>query len=242
MYRRISTVFFLCMISSDSAVKASSVVDESTGLKKTTKVLGRDQSILNSEPTKAVLSHDPVASLSTSFTICSTIMAPAIFQNDIFEFFSLLGRDGNLLISSVMTVMTTSGGIDTTYAYKCRWKELESDGKEFHGFSNRWIKRCGTYNRNSGLYQVVADGVFVANGTLPGFMLANIPTDLSGKIVLGAHELYGRWIPTKNKMTNLNIFSTAHSVEVMRQNTVGGGTVGKSVFVSGIPFFKAEFS
>ena len=218
-----TTVFLFCIISSDSAVKASSVVNESTGLKKTTKVLGHDQNLLNSESTKAVLSHDPLASLPTSFTICSTIMAPSIFQNDVFEFFSLLGKDGNILDGNIlMQVIMTKEGIYTTYAYKRRWKELESDGKEFNAFSNRWIKRCGTYNRNTGLYQVVADGVFVENGTWPGFMLANIPTDLTGKIVLGAHSLNGLWYPTKNKVTNLNIFSTAHSVEVMRQNTGGG--------------------
>ena len=49
-----------------------------------------------------------------------------------------------------------------------------------------------------------------------------MPTDLTGKILLGTHYSYGLWIPIKNKVTNLNIFSTAHSVDVMRQNTKGG--------------------
>ena len=34
--------------------------------------------------------------------------------------------------------------------------------------------------------------------------------------------MYGASRPAMNKVTNLNIFSTAHSVEVMRQNTQGG--------------------
>ena len=197
---------------------------------------------LHSKQSRAILSHDPVGNLPTAFTICSTVMVPFMFQDDEILFLTMLDKNGNGLFDVFMRVFMTNEGIDTMFNSAQHWKELEKDGKELKAFSQRWIKWCAALNRSSGLGQHVVDGVFVWNGTVPESFLANIPTDLSGKIVLGGRKFRGHWVPSKNKVTNLNIFSTAHSVEVMRQNTVGGGTVGKSVFVSGIPFFKAEFS
>ena len=69
-----------------------SPVDENVELKKTTKVLTHDYSIPYLEAPRAVLTLDPLGGLPPSFTICSTIMAPSIFENDVFEFFSILGK------------------------------------------------------------------------------------------------------------------------------------------------------
>ena len=62
-------------------------------MKKTTKVL--IPGILDSEQSKAVLSHDPIGNLPNSFTICSTVMAPSMFQGDEIVFLYLLDKDGN---------------------------------------------------------------------------------------------------------------------------------------------------
>ena len=233
-------LFVACAIFDECAFQASS-----KDMKKTTRVFSPGHNSQDSDPSKAVLSHDPIGSLPNSFTICSTVMAPFVFTNDQILFLAMLDKNGNgddLLRAVINIYMMTNEGIDTKFNWKRNWKELEKDGKELKAFPQQWIKGCVAFNLTSGLHQVVVDGVFVRNETWPKWALAYIPRDLSGKIVLGGRKFIGHWKQSSNKVTNLNIFSTAHSVEVMRQNTVGGGTVGKSVFVSGIPFFKAEFS
>ena len=56
--------------------------------------------------------------------------------------------------------------------------------------------------------------------------MGNIPTDLIVKIVLGGREDKDLgWKPSNNKVTNLNIFSIAHSLEVMRENTKSGNCI-----------------
>ena len=127
-------------------------------------------------------------------------------------FLLMLDIDGNELLHLTMTVYVTNDGIDTDFDYRRDWKELENNGKDLHAFSQEWIKGCAAFNRSSGLYQIVVDGVLVANKTRPPSFMANIPTDLGGKIVLGGRQFAvpGGWMPSKNKVTNLNIFSTAH--------------------------------
>ena len=195
------------------------------GTRKITTVLSHDQNIFDSEPPKAILSHGTLASLPPAFTICSTIMAPFIHDlNDVLEFFCMLGENGICLwgIATRVQFFVTNKGIETTYNYGKGWRDLENHGKDFHAFSHQWIKHCGALNRSTGLYQAVVDGILVANQTLSERFLANMPTNLNEKIVLGALYEYGtgNWVPTKNKVTNLNIFSTAHSLELMRQNTM----------------------
>ena len=219
----------LCILVSRPAVDASTV-DRSSSLKRTSKVVSHDLDLPSTESSKAVLSHDPLASLPSSFTICSTIMAPAIFQNDQLPFVYILGKDGNYVLRMSIKVYTTEDGIVTTYLWEQQWKELEHDGKEFHAFSHQWIKSCVAFNGTSGVYQVVADGIFVRNCNCDFVRncncdWANMPTDLSGKVVLGAYESMGRWPSARSKVTNLNVFSTAHSVEWMRKSTIGGECV-----------------
>ena len=108
--------------------------------------------------------------------------------------------------------------------FRLHISNLENNGKEFHAFTNQWTRGCVAYNSTSTLYQVVVDGIFVQNYTRRGLKKPElkISTDLSGKILLGTYQNWGKWIEVIHKVTNLNIFSTAHSVEVMRQNTKGG--------------------
>ena len=66
---------------------------------------------------------------------------------------------------------------------------------------------------------------FVENKIFTARVLENIPLNLSGKFFLGGFNGIGRWTPAVNKVTNLNIFSTAHSVEVMKENTKSGNCI-----------------
>ena len=211
----------MCAISPDAVVKASSL-HENIVTTKTTKVVSHVPNNIK-EPSYAILSHDHLAKLPSSFTICSSIMTPFNFPKDELVFFDLLGKEGNYsVLKAMMKIVMTREEFSTVYNWKQQWKDLENDGKEFLVFSHKWIKNCAALNRSSGLHQFVADGIFVANGTLSELKLGNMSTDLSGKLFLGVHQMYGASRPAMNKVTNLNIFSTAHSVEVMRQNTQGG--------------------
>ena len=117
-------------------------------MKKTTKVL--IPGILDSEQSKAVLSHDPIGNLPNSFTICSTVMAPSMFQDNEIVFLYLLDKDGNYLFATVINIYMTNEGIDTTFNWVHDWKELEKDGKELRAFSKQWMKGCAAFNLTSG--------------------------------------------------------------------------------------------
>ena len=80
---------------------------------------------------------------------------------------------------------------------------------------------------DSGFLQWVVDGTLVENASLELLRnnSANKPTDLTGKIVLGAFQWAGskEWIDywLSNQVSNLNIFSRFLSVEEMKENTKG---------------------
>ena len=106
--------FFLICVSIQACAVKASTIDGTTDKKKTTKVFSPGHSIVKSVPSKAVLSHDPIGSLPNSFTICSTVKTPFIFQDDDIVFLWMLDKDGNdLLFPVVITVLMTNEGIDT---------------------------------------------------------------------------------------------------------------------------------
>ena len=160
-------------------------------------------------------------------------MAPNILDVKVLVFFNILDDVVNVnsksALSALMRIAGTQEGPSITVDWHQQWRDLENDGKEFHAFSDQWIRSCMSFDLTSGLYQIVANGIFVVKSTIPwpsghhpGLGNGNISTDLSGRISLGAFQNNGFWVPVSHKVTNLNIFSSAHSVEVMRQNTKGG--------------------
>ena len=64
-YIRVLALFpLLCILVSKAAA-----VDGSSSLKRTSKVVSHDLNLPGSEPSKAVLSHDPLASLPSAFLL-----------------------------------------------------------------------------------------------------------------------------------------------------------------------------
>ena len=193
----------------------------------TTHAIRYNSNLPNPELTKAVLSQDPVANFPSSFTICSTIRAPYVYKSykDTLPFFLLQGKGQIPLSEPSVRIFETSGRIETTFDLRQQWRELENDGKEFHAFSQQWIKGCAAIDSTSGVYLAVADGILVRNLTSRHFshnLKANMPKDLTGNVILGVLQIGKNLVPIGNMVTNVNIFSTAHTVEWMRQNTVGG--------------------
>ena len=173
-------------------------------------------STLENIHTYAELKHDPRASLPSSFTICATVLSSVESFTYNSVFFTLLGKDGDQMFhAQILQLSETSG---KRFWYYNHFGNLDT----MPVFPNQWVKSCIALNTVSGLVQWVARGVLVDNSTAPGITDSKrIPTDLTGKIILGAFH-YQKWLSRSNKVTNLNIFSSALPVEKMQEYTKGG--------------------
>ena len=166
--------------------------------------------------TYAELKNDPRADLPSSFTICSSAMTTYGSQHTLF---TLLGNDGNKWLAAKLSV----DGKTTFFYWK--WADVELPPV----FAHQWVRSCIAIDTERGLLQWVVDGALVENATDVPFVkdTRNKPTDLSGKIILGAWQRSGsnKWMSrarTSNQVTNLNIFSRALTIREMEQNTEGG--------------------
>ena len=162
----------------------------------------------------AFLQRDPHANLTASFTICSTARAATLTYPYGLVFFAL----GNTYFGQpfpvekyFVSVQETSEGISTQYDFS---KALGSTTQVAHVFSHKWVKSCVAFNQNLSQIQWVVDGAFVKNKTFSKSHPLWMTTDLTGKLIVGG--------TTDDKVTNVNVFSTALSVEVMEQNTQAG--------------------
>ena len=88
-------------------------------------------------------------------------------------------------------------------------------------------------NTVSGLVQWVARGELVDNSTFSE-ITNNAPTDLSGKLILGSvyYTVGAYWRQLGNKLTKLEIYSSALTVEKMMQFTKGDGCGGDGDYLS----------
>ena len=160
----------------------------------------------------AELKHDPRANLPSSFTICSSAMRT--YGGDQM-FFNILGKDGNSWLQPILWNRNEK----TTFFHR-NWADVKLPPV----FAYQWVRSCMAINSDSGLLQWVVDGILVEDTTVDVLRdtKANMPLDLTGKIVLGAYQS----VSTKkwrnfwpNQVTNLNIFSTALEIEAMVENT-----------------------
>ena len=175
--------------------------------------------------TYAELKHDPQASLPPSFTICSTVMTT--YATDQYQmFFILLGEDGNQWLHAAIA-SDTSDAMSTIFFH---WDY--ANGTIPRIFPHQWVRGCMAVNTKSGLLQWVVEGILVENKTVDEVTNpTNIPTDLTGKIVLGTYQ-YVTWRAISNKVTNLNIFSTALTVDQMKESTKGGSCVAEGDYLA----------
>ena len=169
----------------------------------------------------ALLEKDPTGNLPPSFTICSSSMTTyGSYQ----IMFSLLGKDGNSWLGTFLKVADK-----TSSFYHGKWSEVKLPPV----FAHQWVRSCLSFDSELGRFQWVVDGILVENDTIAGF--ENKPTNLTGMIVLGAWQdgaskKWKSW--TSNQVTNLNIFSTALTVEKMQQNTKMGECSEKGDYLS----------
>ena len=179
--------------------------------------------------TFAELKHDPRASLPDSFTICSEIMTTKC-QNFVWPtYFTLLDNNRTQLISP-----GRSYGSMESLLFIFYFQGLSEPGKDTLPplFPNKWSRSCVTVNTTSGFIQWVVEATLVLNTTSQEVKESkNKPKDLSNKLVLGARS-YGVWTAATHKVTNLNIFSSALTVEEMKTMTGGEGCMKEGDYLA----------
>ena len=174
----------------------------------------RRKETLKEVHTFAELQNDPRASLPPSFTICSTTMT-TYGNNPLF--FTLIGRNGSQLFT--LRVRQLSKGLGRRFSLNNNLASVPT----MPVFPHQWVRSCIALNTLSGLVQWVVDGLLMEHNTLTDIKDSkNMPTDLTGKIILGVNQWASKWAAYRSKVTNLNIFSSALSVELMQQYTKGG--------------------
>ena len=115
------------------------------------------------------------------------------------------------------------------YPVHNRWAKMDT----MWMFPNQWVRSCLALKTLSGSVQWVARGELVDNGTLPGIS-KNVPTNLSSKVILGTFYKTADswWEPSSNKVTKLEIFSSALTVEKMLKYTKGEGCGDEGDYLS----------
>ena len=170
--------------------------------------------------TYAELKHDPSASLPDSFTICSTIMTTRCPSSVWPTFFTLLDNDRAQLLASIGNRGSDVSSLEILYLEGAT--ELVT-GKIPPLFPNQWIRSCMAINTTSGLIHWVVESTLILTTTSEEVRSTkNGPKDLSKKLVLGARSYGSLWFAPSQKVTNLNIYSSALSVEKMERMTEGG--------------------
>ena len=88
-------------------------------------------------------------------------------------------------------------------------------------FPDEWVKSCLALSMHTGSIKWVLDGILTLNVTSDTLKKAvdNAPTDLTGKIIIGATKEFNGWKSTNEKVAGMSIFSSALSEELMKEKT-----------------------
>ena len=136
------------------------------------------------------------------------------------SFFTILGKDKNQLFAPITFPKTIVSTLKFFYLKGASGIVVD---KIPPIFPNTWAKTCLSVNTTSGLFQWVIDGTYVMTTVSEEVKSSKEkPKNLSKKVVLGARAYAGGWRPMSSKVTDLNIFSSALSVEKMVSMTSEG--------------------
>ena len=174
--------------------------------------------------TYAQLRDDPKGSLPPTFTICSSALRE---EGTIQSFFSLLGRDGTPFAQAAL-YSTHPENKRSTFYYLIKDYAFSPNMTIPIVFPFEWTHSCIALSTESGLVRWVVNGFVIEDLTQEILKEAfeDVPTDLSGKILLGTDYGPQGWLAVSHKTSGLNIFSSALSVEKMQTITRGCGDEG----------------
>ena len=173
--------------------------------------------------TFAELKHDPRASLPDLFSICSTIMTPSC-RSDIWPtIFTILGNDQTQFLAAIRNHGSVESLFEILYSDGLSGAII---GQTPPLFPNQWTRNCMAVNTTSGLINWVVDGTLVMTTISEKVQRTKSrPRDLSKRLVLGTRSIGGVWFAPSHKVTNVNIFSSALSIERMKRMTGGESCV-----------------
>ena len=169
--------------------------------------------------TYAQLRKELWGSLPNDFTICSTIFS----TNDVEHYpLTLLGNDKDLLIKTYIDnskfglVNTSKAGLSIkNYEYYSNSTAVPMI------FPGEWVKSCLALSMQTGSIKWVLDGNLVLNVSSDTLKKSaeKAPTDLSGRIIIGATKHLEGWKSTSNEVGSMSVFSSALSEEMMKEKT-----------------------
>ena len=168
--------------------------------------------------TYSELKNDPRAALPSSFTIFVSALVTTDNLSPVL--FTILGNDGHPWFSAMITQDSDFVGKQFFYPVTFQYTKIDT----MWMFPNQWVRNCLALDTLSGNVVWVARGELVDNTTFAR-ITNKVPTDLTGKVILGA--LYNTqkemWQQNSNKLTKVEIFSSALTIEKMIEYTKGDG-------------------
>ena len=169
--------------------------------------------------TYALLQNDFKSSLSTEFTICSTIYTTHQFDH---YPLILLGRDDDIFFKTY--IVNTNDALKNASSVGLAIRNIEYHKDKTlvpKVFPEQWVKSCVAFSLLSGSIKWVIDGNLILDVVSETLKKAEnlTPTNLTGKIILGAAKSSAGWKSSRFRITNLNVFSSSLSLEKLENIT-----------------------
>ena len=173
-------------------------------------------------PASAQLQDDPRGNLPSSITICSTVNTFDFGQSSMF--FQLLGENNGSILGAAIHRQDFDQKLTRFYVAIGRTLHI-ANGSIPLVLPDQWVTSCLALSFDTGLVEWVIDGHLIEDKTynlLRREAAIRQPRDLTGRILLGVGEASYGWFTLGNYVTNLNVFSSALSIDKMKTMTVPG--------------------
>ena len=168
----------------------------------------------------AVLQIDKRGNLSSEFTICSTLYTAMHSDHYLLV---LLDKSDDIFVRTYAWNPVNGDDYTSETGFGVQNIEYHENGLSRipKVFPNQWLRSCVAFSMLSGSVSLVIDGILVDNTTSDALKKAadKSPPSLAGKIIIGAVKSSAGWHSISQKVTSINVFSSAMSVEAMITNT-----------------------
>ena len=185
----------------------------------------------------AVLAQDRKMDLPFSFTICSSVhlnfMVSAIF------FYQLYQEDGKPWFNTFIQGYQRDTNkfqekVELTY-YK-ELSDIENTSNPMPIMPNSWYHGCTTLDTNTGHMKVVVNGHVIIDQIIKEFANSGRekPKSLEGRLSLFKNFPTDIWYQSRQRLTNLNVFSYALTIDELISKTDGKNCTTEGKKLSGM--------
>ena len=194
-------------------------------------IVGEAEDNLEKVHSYAELRYDRGVSLPDSFTVCSTIMTTACpAKGHDLVFFNILSDNRDQLMSPWVD---HGSGIESKAGINFQDSYHHVNGAVPPVFPNQWTRSCVAINAKTGLIHFVVEGTLVMTRNLDEVMdPRKLPKNLTKRLILGTSSYGEDWYAQSNKVTNVNIFSSALPIQKMISITRNGGCVEEGDYLA----------